>query len=85
MPNKNPKSEKMSKGILEHHQKLGLNQDEIDFCDELFSRSGQLKNPNSKEIESKNPVKISENPINNAQNPVNKAKNSIELLESHVR
>ena len=77
MPNKNPKSEKMSKGVLEHHKKIGLNRDEIDFCDELFSRSGQLKNPNSKEIQSKNP-------INNAQNPVNKAKNFIEKSKNSL-
>ena len=72
----------MSKSVLQD-QKL-LNRDEIDFCDKLFSRSGQLKNPNSKVTQSKNPVNISKNPIHNAQNPVEKSKNSVNKTKNSV-
>ena len=75
--NKNPKTKNMSKSSIKD-QKI-LNNDEIDFCDKIFSQSGQLKNPNSKDTPPSN-----KNSINNAQNTKDKSKNSVDKTKNYI-
>ena len=75
--NKNPKTKNMSKSSIKD-QKI-LNEDEIDFCDKIFSQSGQLKNPNSKDTPPSN-----KNSINNAQNTKDKSKNSVDKTKNYI-
>ena len=76
--NKNPKTKNMSKSSIKD-QKI-LNNDEIDFCDKIFSQSGQLKNPNSKDT----PPPSNKNSINNAQNTKDKSKNAVDKTKNYI-
>ena len=75
--NKNPKTKNMSKSSIKD-QKI-LNEDEIDFCDKIFSQSGQLKNLNSKDTPPSN-----KNSINNAQNTKDKSKNAVDKTKNYI-
>ena len=75
--NKNSKTKNMSKSSIKD-QKI-LNEDEIDFCDKIFSQSGQLKNPNSKDTPPSN-----KNSINNAQNIKDKSKNAVDKTKNYI-